>query len=86
LQPRNARTAQCPQIHGKNYCGVQVCCFGFNVVDYLWEPAINRFGEADLTLHGYERLGYAGVVQEWLLQPHCVPAGLAENRQPSLPA
>lgn len=50
-----------------------VCCFGGGVVGYLWEPAISSFGAVDLTLHGYEQLGDAGVVQEWLLRPHSVP-------------
>ena len=53
-----------------------VCCFGGSTLGEVWEPVLSRLGADDLTLHGYERLGNAGVVQEWLISPHCVSSSL----------
>jgi len=58
-----------------------VCCLGGSTVGYLWEPTLSHLGDDDLTLHGYERMGDAGVVQEWRLKPHCVPATPSQGRE-----
>lgn len=52
-----------------------VCCFGGSTLGELWEPVLSGVGSEDFTLHGFERLGEAGLVQEWRLQPHSVANG-----------
>lgn len=49
-----------------------VCCFGGSTLGELWDPVLNQIGAADFTLLGFERMGDAGLVQEWRLKPHSV--------------
>ena len=58
-----------------------VCCFGGSTLGEIWEPVLSRLGTDDLTLHGYERLGDAGVVQEWRLRPHYVSVMPSRSRE-----
>jgi hypothetical protein len=47
-----------------------ICCTGGGTVAQLWEPVLANIREEDMTLHGFERLEDASVVQEWRLRPH----------------
>jgi hypothetical protein len=51
------------------------CCFGGSTLGELWEPVLSGIGGDDFTLHGFERMGEAGHVQEWRLKPHSVSTG-----------
>ena len=41
----------------------------------IWEPALSQIGAEDFTLHCFERMGEAGLVQESRLKPHSVSSG-----------
>jgi hypothetical protein len=49
------------------------CCMGGSTVARLWEPVLAGMREEDMTLHGFERLDGASMVQQWRLRPHVVP-------------
>jgi hypothetical protein len=49
-----------------------VCCFGGTTLCEMWEPVLGQIGAEDFMLHGFERMGEAGLVQEWQLKPHSV--------------
>jgi len=57
-----------------------VCCFGGSTLGELWEPTLSRLGNAEFTLHGFERNGEAGLVQEWKLTLHVVASLSGGNR------
>lgn len=52
-----------------------VCCFGGSTLGEIWEPVLSQIGAEDFVLHGFERMGEAGLVQEWRLKPHSVSGG-----------
>lgn len=57
-----------------------VCCFGGSTLGELWEPTLSHLGDAEFTLQGFERVGEAGLVQEWKLTLHVVPPLAGGNR------